>query len=155
MKGIKKFFLTVFLGTAIIACKNSNDKNAESAKEAVAENTPEIPADNSVQEEGAAIYKQYCVTCHQANGGGVPNLNPPLKQTQYVLGDKERLIGILLNGSSEGLEIKGKVYSNNMPAFDYLNDQQIAHVLTYVRSNFGNDAEAVKPGEVQAMREKN
>lgn len=155
MKGIKKFFLTVFLGTAIIACKNSNDKNSESAKEAVAENTPEIPADNSVQEEGAAIYKQYCVTCHQANGGGVPNLNPPLKQTQYVLGDKERLIGILLNGSSEGLEIKGNVYSNNMPAFDYLNDQQIAHVLTYVRSNFGNDAEAVKPGEVKAVREKN
>ncbi|AVR47461.1 cytochrome C [Christiangramia fulva] len=122
---------------------------------AMAEEKSAAPRDNAAQEEGKAIFTQYCVTCHQANGSGVPNLNPPLKQTEYVLGEKDRLIGILLNGSSEGLEIKGKTYSNNMPSFDYLSDQQIADVLTYVRSNFGNDASAVSAAEVKTARKKN
>src|SRR5690606_9259863 len=34
---------------------------------------------------GKAIYAKYCMACHQADGGGVPNLNPPLIKTTYVL----------------------------------------------------------------------
>lgn len=154
MKVLCNIFIVGLSASVLFACKNSNEKSTDSEKEAVAQKSPDLPADNATQEEGAAIYKQYCVTCHQANGDGVPNLNPPLRQTEYVLGEKERIIGILLNGSSEGLEINGNVYSNNMPAFDYLSDEQIAHVLTYVRGNFGNDAEAIDPGDVKAVRNK-
>ena len=104
------------------------------------------------KERGAALYKQYCLTCHQANGRGGPRLNPPLIKTSYVTGDKKKLINWVLQGSVEHADIDGESYSNNMPAQNYLTDQQIADVLTYVRSSFGNKASAVLPAEVKTVR---
>lgn len=101
---------------------------------------------------GKALYMQYCLSCHQADGGGVPNMNPPLIKTSYVLGDKVQLSKILLNGFSERVEIEGEMYSNVMPSFSYLTNQQIADVLTYVRNNFGNKASAVSAAEVNKVR---
>ena len=102
--------------------------------------------------QGKKVYTQYCLTCHQADGGGVQSMNPPLTQTTYVLGDKARLVGIILHGFSERVEIKGETYNNVMPAHDFLTDAQIAGLLTYVRSSFGNKAGAVSAAEVQAVR---
>ncbi|TSD66757.1 cytochrome c [Inquilinus sp. KBS0705] len=101
---------------------------------------------------GKKVYMQYCLTCHQADGGGVQRMNPPLIKTEYVLGDKKRLIGIVLKGFSEDVEINGEYYSNTMPAHDFLKDQEIADVLTYVRNSFGNKAAAVKVTEVTKTR---
>ena len=86
-----------------------------------------------------------------ADAGGVQNMNPPLIKTSYVLGDKTRLINVLLNGM-EDQEIDGESYQNVMPAHDFLTDQQIADVLTYVRNSFGNKASAVQVGEVKTAR---
>ena len=104
--------------------------------------------------QGKSIYTQYCLTCHQADGGGVDGLNPPLTKTDYVLGDKTRLVRVLLNGL-QGVDINGEPYNNVMPSQDYLNDQQMADVLTYVRNTFGNKASAVTVGEVKAVRAAN
>jgi mono/diheme cytochrome c family protein len=103
---------------------------------------------------GAVVYKNVCITCHQADGGGVPNMNPPLIKTQYVLGDKARLAHIVLAGLAEPIEIDGDEYKQHMPAQGYLTDQQVADVLTYVRNNFGNKASAVQVAEVKAVRDK-
>ncbi len=100
---------------------------------------------------GALVYTQYCLTCHQASGSGVPKLNPPLKGTSWVLGDKTRLINVILKGL-ENTDIDDETYDNAMPAHDFLTDQQIADVLTYVRSNFGNKADAVVADEVKTAR---
>ena len=105
----------------------------------------------AVVQPGAAIYKQYCLTCHQVNGSGVPGLNPPLRGTDWVNGDKVRLIGVLLNGL-QNAEVEGETYDNVMPAHDFLTNAQIADVLTYVRSNFGNKADAVLTDEVTVQR---
>lgn len=104
------------------------------------------------KQSGEALYKQYCLSCHQANGKGVSRMNPPLVKTTYVTGDKKKLIKWVLQGSVEHVDIDGKSYSNNMPAQNYLSDQQIAEVLTYVRSSFGNKASAVLPAEVKTVR---
>ena len=101
---------------------------------------------------GKSVYAQTCLTCHQADGGGVPNLNPPLIKTTYVLGDKNQLARIVLNGLKVPVEIDGDTYSNAMPAQNHLNDQQIADVLTYVRNSFGNKASMVRVAEVKAVR---
>lgn len=101
---------------------------------------------------GKAIYTQNCLTCHQADGAGVQNMNPPLIKTTYVLGDKTRLVKILLNGFNEDVEINGETYSNAMPAFAHLSNQQIADVLSYVRNNFGNKAPAVTVADVNKIR---
>ena len=101
---------------------------------------------------GKIVYIQFCLACHMENGEGVPGLYPPLTQTEYVLGEKTRLIGTVLHGMEGEIEVKGEKYNNIMAKLDYLRDQQIADVLTYIRSNFGNKADAVTAGEVQAVR---
>jgi len=102
---------------------------------------------------GKQLYTQYCLACHQEDGGGVPNLNPPLIETSYVLGDKKKLIAWVLQGSgNEKVPIDGKTYSNNMPSQAGLKDDEIAKILTYVRSHFGNKASGIAPAEVAAVR---
>jgi len=101
---------------------------------------------------GKALYRQYCISCHQENGSGVPRMNPPLIKTEYVLGDKTRLIGILLNGFNEDVEINGDYYSNPMPSQAALKDQEIADILSYVRNSFGNKASTVSAAEVTTVR---
>ena len=101
---------------------------------------------------GKKVYMQTCVSCHQVDGGGVQNMNPPLIKTDYVLGDRTRLIKIVLNGFNENAEINGQTYSNNMPSHDFLTDQQIADVLTYVRNSFTNKVPAITMAQVKAVR---
>jgi len=104
---------------------------------------------------GGLVYKQYCLSCHQADGGGVPNMNPPLSKTTYVTGDKTRLIKVVLNGFIQPVEIDGESYSNNMAPHNFLTDQQIADVLTYVRNNFTNKATAITAPQAKTVRKLN
>ncbi len=130
--------------------------------------SPVVPAEQNTQSSlrpaadpeapfmiaGRELYHQHCLVCHQQNGGGVSGLNPPLRDTEYVLGDKERLISILLNGSNVGLLIKGISYANAMPGFSNLSDEEIAHVASYIRNSWGNAAEPVNSSEVGGVRNK-
>lgn len=94
------------------------------------------------------------MVCHQESGDGVPGLNPPLVKTAWVLGDKPKLINVILKGLHEPVEINGERYNNIMPANDFLSDQEISDVLTFVRNSFGNKASAVSAAEVKAERAK-
>lgn len=100
---------------------------------------------------GEAVYNKNCVVCHLADGGGVQNLNAPLTKTDYVLGNKRRLINIILKGM-KGVDIDGEKYTNVMPPHSFLSDTQIADVLTYVRNSFGNEASNISSSEVSAVR---
>lgn len=101
---------------------------------------------------GAVIYSNYCTSCHKNDGGGLAGVFPPLKGTQEVLGDKNRLIKIILNGLSGPLIIKGRKYDQQMPGFDFLSDQEIALVATYVRTHFGNSAGNITGADVAKAR---
>lgn len=101
---------------------------------------------------GKKVYQKNCLACHQANGGGVPKMNPPLTNAAFVKGDKTKLMQWVLLGSTEKIPIDGKYYSNNMPAQAGLKDQEIADVLTYIRNNFKNKASAITAAEVKRAR---
>lgn len=105
-------------------------------------------------ERGKKVYTTYCLSCHQADGSGVPGLNPPLTGTDWVLGDKKRLINIVLKGMNEPIEVDGDTYENVMASHAFLKDDQIADVLNYVRNSFGNKAAIITPAEVKAVRAK-
>jgi mono/diheme cytochrome c family protein len=110
------------------------------------------PIDRVTMERGKKVYTQYCIACHQLDGGGVPGLNPPLEKTSYVAGSKTKLIRVILKGMNSHEDIDGEDYSNIMPPLNYLKDQQISDVLTYIRNSFGNNAIAVTPGDVKYVR---
>jgi mono/diheme cytochrome c family protein len=102
---------------------------------------------------GQLVYNNNCLSCHQADGKGVIGMNPPLSKTQWVLGDKKQLITILLKGMKQQLVIGDEIYDNAMPAQSHLSDKEIAAVLSYVRSNFGNQATAITELEVKNVRQ--
>jgi mono/diheme cytochrome c family protein len=112
------------------------------------------PTEETAADPGREIYLKYCMACHQASGSGVPGMYPALLKTDWVNGDKTRLIGLLLNGQQGEITVNGQVFRGVMPTHQYLTDEQIADVLTYLRSNFGNTANAVLPEEVATIRQK-
>jgi mono/diheme cytochrome c family protein len=103
---------------------------------------------------GQVVYEKNCLSCHQADGSGVPGMNPPLAGVSWVTGNKEKLITIVLKGINTPLEIAGELYHNPMPSHQHLTDKEIAYVLSYIRSTFGNKASAVSEEEVRKVRSK-
>jgi glucose/arabinose dehydrogenase len=101
---------------------------------------------------GANVYNIYCRACHQKDGKGDGLRFPPLDNSEWVSGDKKRLIRVLLNGLEGTIEVKGKPYNSLMPSQSFLTDVQIAQVLTYLRQSFGNDAGEVSASEVSKLR---
>ena len=88
---------------------------------------------------GEQVYNIYCIACHQRDGKGDGSRFPPLDSSEWVLGDKKRLIGVLLNGLEKPITVNGKTFNNLMPKHDFLSDDQHgALVLTYIRQNFNN-----------------
>ena len=117
--------------------------------------TPDVEKDNLLPKNlvgGAKIYQQFCSACHQMNGKGASGRFPPLIETDWVSGDKERLIKVLLNGMEGSLKVGDEVYNGVMPQHSFLKDKEIADVLTYVRSSFGNKSSEVSENEVQEIR---
>jgi mono/diheme cytochrome c family protein len=104
---------------------------------------------------GKTVYLQRCMVCHQADGGGVPKLNAPLDGSSAVNGsDVSKLIKYIVKGFADRVEIDGELYSNAMPAAADLTDQQIADVLTFIRSNWSNKAGPVTALQVKQTRSK-
>ena len=104
---------------------------------------------------GKTVYLQRCMVCHQADGGGVPKLNAPLDGSSAVNGtDVAKLIKYIVKGFADRVEIDGEFYSNAMPAAADLSDQQIADVLTFIRSNWSNKAGPVSVAQVKQTRSK-
>ncbi len=104
--------------------------------------------------KGKTVYINHCVACHQSDGSGVPNLNPPLSQTPGIKSSKAYLAQVVLQGSRGEVEIDGETFNNVMPPQAHLTDQQIADVLTYIRNDFGNKESAVTPADIKAARKK-
>jgi len=105
---------------------------------------------------GKGLYNSNCANCHQASGEGQPGTYPPLVDSEYVKGSKERLAAIMLAGLSGSVTVKGATFSTQvMPGWSgVFTDEKLAAIMTYLRSTWGNTANAVTPDEVTAARTK-
>ncbi len=106
----------------------------------------------SFEEFGKRLYSN-CMSCHQANGRGLPPVYPPLRGSEIVLGEPTILVKILLHGLEGKIEVDGQTYNQVMPAAPLQTDEEIAAVLSYVRSAWGNSASAVDAAMVAKVRE--
>lgn len=105
--------------------------------------------------QGKKQYMMICVACHQPTGTGLPAVFPPLVKSEYVNGNAERVIAMVLKGNIGPMTIEGKAYNNIMPGQELLlKDEQIAAVLTYVRQSFSNSAPPLSASMVAAVRQK-
>jgi mono/diheme cytochrome c family protein len=107
---------------------------------------------------GKRVFTQNCVLCHQATGLGVPRIYPPLAGSEWVLAREWRgdnhLVNILLHGMQGAVEVDGKSFDNAMPPWKILRDEEIAAVLTYIRSEWGNSAPPITTEFVRERRER-
>ncbi len=101
---------------------------------------------------GGALYNGTCSVCHQANGEGLPAVFPPLAKSDYMNADIERAIGTVLNGRTGAIKVNGKDYNSVMPPMSQLNDDEVAHILTYVLNNWGNPGGQVSAAQVAKVR---
>lgn len=97
-------------------------------------------------------YQATCGACHQATGQGLPGAFPPLAESEWVTGDPETPIRIVLSGLTGPVSVKGQTFNSLMPPPPGMDDAKIAQVVTFVRSHFGNKASAVDAAQVAAVR---
>jgi mono/diheme cytochrome c family protein len=122
------------------------------AATAVASGCSRAPAPKPT-DRGARLYVTNCMACHQANGEGVAGLQPPLAGTPVPNGDPAVMAAWVMFGArpSPSALPRGK-YSNVMPQFAFLSDADLAALLTYVRSSFGNHADPITPEFIAGVR---
>ena len=103
---------------------------------------------------GRVMYNTYCAVCHQRDGKGDNNRFPPLRDSEWVVGEEDRLIDIVLNGMQGEIQVNGKTYNGLMPANRHLDNHAIASILTYIRKRFGNEAAPISALRVEEIRTK-
>ena len=107
-------------------------------------------------EKGKQVYMGLCFACHQPDGKGLPGTFPPLAGSDYLMGDRERAIRIVLKGLMGPVVVNGQTINSVMPPQEEtLTDQQIADVLTYVFNAWGNEGAAFSTDQVKAIRNQN
>lgn len=146
----------VYLGQQAAAGTEAEKRVAElqAQVQAAIQSDPKIASlTKEIQiERGKQVYLQTCFVCHQVNGEGVPGQIPPLVSSDYLMRDKERSIRAVLQGLSGEIVVNNQKYNGVMIPMNYLADDQIANVLTYVRNSFGNSGEPVTVEEVRRVR---
>jgi mono/diheme cytochrome c family protein len=102
---------------------------------------------------GQKLYARHCLSCHQSDGYGVPNMQPAIKGGTWVKGDPKALALFVMTGGFDSAGRKEGAASHNvMPAFRQLSDDDLAGILSYIREKFGEGAPAVTPALVAEAR---
>ena len=113
---------------------------------------PQVAANVDARPPGQRLYDRHCLSCHQADGGGVPNLQPPIAGGTWVKGDPRQLALFVMTGGFDSASRKDAAVDNVMPGFRQLGDEDLAEILSYIRAKFGGGASAVTAAEVAAAR---
>jgi len=111
-------------------------------------------ADSAPTGNGAAVYSNNCSSCHQAQGTGTAGAFPPLAKNPVVVGDATKVIHIVKYGLQGAIKVGGQSFNGQMPKWQgTLSDAQIASVVSFVRSSWGNHASAVTTAQVSAVKQ--
>ena len=113
--------------------------------------------DQKIYAAGRQKYINICASCHGTNGEGMKRFAPPLKKSEWVTGDDQKLAMLLLHGMQGAVEVNGKMYDTpdilpEMPSFSTLQNQDIAAIATYIRNAWGNSGDEVTSSTVGSVR---
>ncbi len=117
---------------------------------------PPRPAEERVEREvrGDQLYAGMCQPCHGSDGMGTPGRYPPLVGSRWVTDDAETPARIVLFGLEGPIQVLGQTYNEQMDHFAHrLNDREVAAVVNFIRTSWGNDAPEIEPERVAELRE--
>ncbi len=106
---------------------------------------------SSSMKDGERLFKQNCMSCHMADGAGIPKAFPPLAKSDFLMADKNRAISIVLNGFEGPITVNGESFNSVMPKLN-LNDAQVASIVTYIMNSWGNKGTLTTIEEVKKVR---
>lgn len=141
------------LGTqlALLACLPACASHGK-APEPAAARVAVLRMNPASANDGARVYIKNCSSCHQVDGAGVPGAFPPLADNPQVTGSPADVISIVKLGTRGRMRVGGMDYNGTMPAWGQLiSDDDIAAVVTYIRTAWRNRATAVTLADVQAI----
>lgn len=118
------------------------------------ETQQQVPAgDAALAAQGEDLYAQHCASCHGRKGNGLGGAFPPLAGTNWVTGEADTAIRIVLHGLRGRISVKDRIYNNVMPAFGRrLSDDEVAAILSYVRTSWGNGQDRIESEKVRETR---
>jgi len=117
---------------------------------------PPLSAEEQARfQAGKVVYSRTCIQCHKVDGLGQTGLAPPLVDSEWILGEENHVIRIVLNGITGPVTVGGQTYNYEMPGLQTLKDDEVAAVLTYVRREWDHTASPVDAADVKKIREAN
>lgn len=141
-------------GAFYIYSTPSGDESAFGDQRTVSSLRPPVVVTGSAAKvDGKQLYGAKCAACHQGTGLGVSGVFPPVAASEWVLGDEKILTNILLHGVNGEMNVMGRTYNGVMPAWNSLSDDELAAILTYIRSDWGNAAPLIKSETIKNQRE--
>ncbi len=153
---MKYRYLPLIASIALLAAcsSNSNSASTASSSPAPAATTPAAAsAAPAIAADGAKVFNDNCSSCHGAHGQGMPGAFPPLAKNPVVTGDPKIVMHIVEYGLNGKISVLGQSYNGVMPAWkSQLSNAQLAAVISYVRSAWGNNASPVSEADIAAVK---
>ncbi len=137
------------LAGALAACSSGSSGSTATTTTAASRAAPvKMKTTKSMaSSNGAAVFNTNCASCHQSDGKG--QTGPPLAGNALVTGNPGKVIHIVNSGLTGSVKVNGTTYNGTMPAWKgTLSNGDIAAVITYIRSSWGNKASAVTSAQV-------
>lgn len=123
----------IIICALLFACNYSNKKEISKIN-----NTKQSPELKQSKERGEDIYNDFCIACHMPNGNGVPKTFPPLKNSDYLMNNRNKSIKAIKYGLSEEIVVNGETYNTPMTRLG-LSDAEVADVMNYITNSWGNN----------------
>lgn len=112
---------------------------------------PLSPAEESLRRAGERHFQSFCAGCHQLDGRGLTDVAPSLAESPWVEGQVDHAVLIVRQGLVGKIRVDGVDWDLEMSAFDTLDEDVIAAILTYLRRAFGNEGSPVTPDTVRRI----
>ncbi|MDH3811916.1 MAG: c-type cytochrome, partial [Gammaproteobacteria bacterium] len=144
--------LAPLVALLVFGCSQDEPGAARVADTAVHDAEVAAASTDDLMAKGQGVYNANCAACHQPNGQGLAGAFPPLAGSDFLKGDRKKVMSAALFGLSGPITVNGVDYNGVMPSLGHLPDQDLAAALTYVFGSWGNDGAAVSVAEVAALR---
>lgn len=148
-----KYLKLLVLLSICFSCNSNQKKNTETIKinkETVASSSNKESNSNTIvpkqdieklkaesMERGQLVYRDMCITCHMANGEGVPKAFPPLADSDYLRNNQNESIKGIKKGMSGEIVVNGITYNSAMAPLG-LSNEEVADVMNYINNAWGN-----------------